>query len=309
MHRLDALVIGSNGQLGTDMLRVLREHGLSVEGLDVPTVDITQPESIAEAVRLRRPAAVINCAAFTDVDACESNRDNAFAVNATGAGNCAAAATAAGAAIIHISTDYVFDGAKKGPYLESDAPNPQSVYGASKLEGERLVAEAAPAAHRILRIAWLYGVHGKNFVKTIRRIAADRAARGEEQKVVDDQTGTPTYTVEVCRQVAALMSSDASGVFHCTAEGACTWFDFARLITAKAGIPVKVVPCTTEEFPRPARRPANSVLENARLKGLGLNVMKQWEEGFEEFLEEERTKRSAECGVRSAEWKTEVGGQ
>ena len=281
------LVVGCNGQLGRDMMIAAREAGFEPAGVDFPEVDITDAGSIGPAVAAARPRAVINCAAYTAVDKCESDRGAAFAVNGPGASHCAEASARAGAYFAHISTDYVFDGAKKEPYVETDTPNPKSVYGQSKLEGERLVRRAG-GTWAIFRIAWLYGNRGPNFVKTIRKIAAERAVRGEALSVVNDQIGSPTYTMEVCRQVLAAVSGGHPGLFHCTAEGHCSWYDFARTICEAYRIGAEVKSCTTAEFPRPAPRPANSVLENARLKSLGINVMKPWREAFDEFLEEER---------------------
>jgi dTDP-4-dehydrorhamnose reductase len=280
------LVIGCNGQLGTDMMRVASGGGFPADGIDFPAIDIAKPDSIEAAVARFRPDVIVNCAAHTAVDACETEVEKAFALNQGGVRNIAAAARRVGAAVAHISTDYVFDGSKKTAYVETDAPNPASVYGKSKLAGEMELAEACDR-YWIFRIAWLYGTSGSNFVKTIRGVAQKRAAAREPLKVVNDQKGTPTYTAHVCRQVLSIVKTAHYGLFHCTNEGQCTWFEFARHIVRAYGIPVDVVPCTTAEFPRPALRPANSVLENERLKKLGLNIMPHWEQGFEEFLMEE----------------------
>lgn len=288
MPQRTLLVVGCNGQLGRDLMIRAGAAGYAVKGVDLPNIDITDEKSVRAVVADAGAATVVNCAAYTAVDKCETDRDAAFAVNALGAGLCAHAARRLGARFVHISTDYVFDGAKTGAYVESDTPNPKSVYGKSKLAGEERVA-AEGGEYGILRIAWLYGVRGANFVKTIRRLAQERAGRGEPLKVVDDQIGSPTYTMEVCRQILRLIESGQTGLFHCTAEGSCSWFDFALAIVTAYGIDTPVVPCTTAEFPRPAPRPANSVLENARLKALGLNVMKPWREAFDDYLAEERS--------------------
>lgn len=284
------LVIGSTGQLGTDMCIEARNAGYEVSGIDFPQIDIADRQSIATVIEDYTPDYIINCAAFTAVDACETERDRAFLLNAEGAGYLAEAASRCGARMVHISTDYVFDGRKDGFYLESDPTNPQSVYGMSKLEGERLVAAACPD-HQIFRIAWLYGLHGKNFVYTIRSVAEKKAAAGEPLPVVADQTGTPTSTREVCRQVLRAQEISATGVFHATCEGSCTWYDFTRAIVNAAKIPVEVVPCTTEDFPRPAPRPRNSCLENGRLKEAGVACMSDWRIAFEEFLSDETRKK------------------
>ena len=280
------LIVGHNGMLGADMVLLARGAGHEVEGVDYPQIDITKLESIRAHIGRVKPAAVINCAAYTAVDACETDADAAFAVNATGAGLLARCAQERGAALVHYGTDYVFDGRGSRPYVETDPTGPASVYGKTKLEGEALVQKNCPRA-AVLRIAWLYGLRGNNFVKTIRSVARKNAAAGKPLRVVNDQFGTPTYTVDVCRQTLRLLEAGAFGLFHSTSEGACTWFDFASAIVTAAGIPVRTEPCTTAEFPRPAPRPMYSVLENANLKRLGINVMPEWEEGFGEFLKSE----------------------
>jgi len=285
------LIIGCNGQLGSDFMVGAFAAGHDAHGMDYPQIDITDPGSVQRAIENARPEMIVNCAGYTAVDACETDEQRAFAVNAAGVGHIAEAAQLCGASVAHISTDYVFDGAKPGPYVESDPPNPQSAYGRTKLAGEEALMRNCQR-HFIFRIAWLFGAHGANFVKTIRRAAAEKAGRGESLKVVSDQRGTPTWTVEVCRQILRVIGARQHGLFHCTAEGECTWYDFARHIVEAAGIPASVVPCTTREFPRPAPRPANSVLENARLKALGLDSMKEWRSAFGEFLETERNASS-----------------
>lgn len=265
--------------------------GHQVSGADFPEIDITSIQSVQASIDAQRPDVVVNCAAFTAVDKCETESKTAFAVNADGVANLGTAAAERGASVVHISTDYVFDGTKPSPYVETDATKPLSVYGASKLEGERRLVETCDR-HFILRIAWLYGTRGNNFLKTIRGLAQKRAAIGEPLKVVNDQFGTPTYTMHVCNQVLALIGTTQFGLYHATSEGSCSWFDFASEIVKAYGIAAHVVPCTTAEFnvefPRSAHRPANSVLENQRLKILGLNVMPPWKQGLKEYMDEER---------------------
>jgi dTDP-4-dehydrorhamnose reductase len=281
------LVIGSNGQLGRDMMLCARAQTLAAEGLDFPAIDITDPRSVDDAVARIRPDVIINCAAHTAVDLCETEESKAFSINSTGVANIVRTAKRSGATVVHLSTDYVFDGDKKSPYVETDPANPRSVYGKSKLAGEQELIRNCDR-YFILRIAWLYGTRGNNFLKTIRALGEKRAAAGEPIKVVNDQIGTPTYTIHVCRQILSLINTDRFGLYHATNEGWCSWYDFARAIVAAYGIAVHVLPCTTAEFPRPAPRPANSVLENEKLKKLGLNIMPQWEKGLEEYLEEEK---------------------
>jgi len=249
------LIVGCNGMLGTDMVNEAKKADHDVMGIDFPDIDITKPPSIENVVAQARPEAIINCAAYTAVDACETNAGTAFSVNARGTANLATAASACGALLVHYSTDYVFDGLKTSPYVESDPTSPLTVYGQSKLEGERLALESCERTI-ILRIAWLYGISGANFVKTIRSAASKKAASGEPVRVVNDQWGTPTWTVPVCLQTLTLLLANQYGVYHATCEGACTWFDFAVEIIRHAGINAPVVPCTTAEFPRPAARPA-----------------------------------------------------
>jgi len=261
---------------------VLSSAGHSVRGVDVPDIDITDRASVDAALSRAAPDVVVNPAAFTAVDACETGAARAFAVNAVGAMHVALAAAAAGAQLIHFSTDYVFDGRAAAPYTETDPTGPASVYGRSKLAGEWLVAANAPHS-KILRIAWLYGANGANFVKTIVKAAIDKQKAGEPLTVVDDQTGCPTCTLDVCRQVAALLEVPEYGLFHSVSGGRCTWYEFTRYILERCGIGTEVVPCTTDRFPRPAPRPRFSALENARLNRLGRNLMPQWRQAFDSF--------------------------
>jgi dTDP-4-dehydrorhamnose reductase len=269
---MNILIVGHNGMLGQDMVRAARGAGHRVTGMDFPDIDITRNDSTQKAVAQVKPQAIINCAAYTAVDACETDRDRAFAVNAEGAGLLARYADEYGCALAHFSTDYVFDGRKKSPYVESDPVNPESVYGKSKLEGELKVRKNCKRSF-VFRIAWLYGTGGNNFVKTMRTLAQKNAAANTPLRVVNDQFGTPTYTVDVCRQTLRMVNTAHFGLYHCASEGRCSWYDFALEIVRAAGIPVQVLPCTTAEFPRPAPRPANSVLENSGLKKLGMNIM------------------------------------
>jgi|WetSurMetagenome_2_1015567.scaffolds.fasta_scaffold61881_2 dTDP-4-dehydrorhamnose reductase len=284
---MNILVVGHNGMLGQDMVCAARAGGHSVSGIDFPEIDITNQESVQSCFAAEKPHAVINCAAYTAVDACEIDRNRAFAVNTHGAGLLARAAAECGSMFVHFSTDYVFDGTKTGPYRESDPPNPASVYGKSKLEGELLVRDICLRSF-IFRIAWLYGAGGGNFVKTIRGLAKKNAIAGVPVRVVNDQRGSPTCTLDVCRQTLRMLRTNHFGLYHCTSEGECSWYDFAAEIVCAAGIPAQVLPCTTAEFPRPAPRPANSVLENSGLKKLGLNFMPHWKEAFASFVRDEQ---------------------
>lgn len=287
-------MIGSGGQLGTDLCKEAAHAGYTVKGIDYPAIDIGNKDSVMKVIGESGAKIVVNCAAFTAVDDCEKEHDKAFLLNAEGPAFIAQACSQTGARMVHISTDYIFSGDKIGVYTEIDEPGPKSVYGQSKLAGEQNVAKYCQN-HQIFRIAWLYGIHGKNFVFTIRSVAEKRAAAEGFMKVVNDQAGTPTSTREVCRQIIKAQSCTLTGIFHATCEGSCTWFDFATAIVKSAGIKVTVLPCTTEEFPRPAPRPKNSILENQRLKAAGINIMVPWEAAFAEFLQDEQALRGEPC--------------
>jgi dTDP-4-dehydrorhamnose reductase len=284
---MNVFIVGCNGQLGSDMVRVGRSLGHAVECIDFPDIDITRADSIAHALGRSCAQAIINCTGYTAVDEAERNRDKAFAVNRDGVANLAAAARERKTLLVHFGTDYVFDGTATQPYVEDDACSPRTVYGQSKRAGESVLAAVWPQ-HQILRIAWLYGATGGNFVKAILKAAGKAAAAGTPLRVVNDQQGSPTWTEDVCRQTYCLVGTQETGIFHATSEGRCTWFDFASRIVKRSGLAAQVVPCTTAEFPRPAERPAWSVLENRRLKRLGLNVMPHWEQAFDAFW--------AQCG-------------
>lgn len=291
---MKVLVVGAGGQLGSEMVAVSKSLGQETAAIDYPEIDITNSDSTAKCVKSVSPELIVNCAAYTAVDDCETNEGLAYALNRDGPTNLARAAEGCGASMVHIGTDYVFDGKKGVPYTETDAPNPQSVYGKSKLAGEENLRDLLER-HYIFRIAWLYGHQGKNFVKTIRRVAADKAAGGEPLCVVADQWGTPTYTRDVCLQVFYTVANGPYGLYHCTSEGTCSWFNFAERIISSAGIHVELQPCTTADFPRPAPRPPFGVLENEKLKNLGLNRMPLWTDAFAQFLSDEKS-RAIEVG-------------
>lgn len=229
-----------------------------------------------------RPDVVINCAAFTRVDECERQVELAMSVNGDGPGIVAAAAREVGARVVHISTDYVFDGSKAGPYVEDDAPGPEaalSVYGRSKLAGERAV-QAVGGEWLIVRTSWVFGPAGPNFVATI----LERARTHPELRVVNDQRGRPTYAPDLAGAIVALVERAASGVVHVANGGVCTWFDLARQAVTLAGLPAQVRPCTSDEFPRPARRPANSVLDTTRFERIVGRPLRGWAEALGEYV-------------------------
>ena len=297
------LVVGCKGQLGTDCMSVL---GKKAVGIDLPDIDITKPfqcldpNAVREAPLLRgndrrewqkldaiAPAVIINCAAYTAVDACETD-PVCWKVNADGPKHLAEWAAANGAFLVHISTDYVFSGDKPlfDSLVETDPVAPVSEYGKSKLAGEQAVLESGAHA-AILRTAWLYGAHGKNFLKTMLRLALQNPER--EIRVVNDQFGSPTWSYTLARQIAAVVEAKATGIFHATSEGYCSWYDLAARFLQLMNVPYRMAPCTTAEYPTPARRPKNSILENGLLKRQGLNVFDNWEAELNCFVQKYRT--------------------
>ena len=280
------LVVGSNGQLGSDCMSVLGKAG-AVQGTDVPEIDISDNLQSADVLNRLRPEIIVNCAAYTAVDACESD-PACWKINADGPRFLAQWALENGAFLVHVSTDYVFDGEKPlfSAYTEADEPSPVSEYGKSKLAGEQAVLESGADA-AILRTAWLYGANGKNFLKTMLRMALQNQER--EIRVVNDQFGSPTWSHTLARQIAAVVESRATGIFHATSEGHCSWYDLADSFLKQMGVPFQMAPCTSAEYPTPARRPQNSILENVHLKKADLNVFSDWRDELEMFV--------AQCGA------------
>jgi dTDP-4-dehydrorhamnose reductase len=241
-------------------------------------LDITDADALRRALAAERPRAVVNCAAYTDVDGAEAERLAAFAINGKGAGNVAAAAAEIGATIVHVSTDYVFDGAKREPWLESDAVAPLGAYGASKLAGERAVAAANPA-HAIVRTAWRFGAGGKNFVDTMLALGAER----EEVSVVTDQVGCPTWTGHLAAALVELAERPGeTGIHHIAGAGSCSWNELAIEVLHRAAIDCRVLPTTTAAFPRPAPRPAYSVLGTERRDPL---LLAPWQDGVAAYVQ------------------------
>jgi dTDP-4-dehydrorhamnose reductase len=269
------LVTGAAGMLGTEVVAAAAGH--EVVGLTRADLDITDARAVRAAVRDARPDAVLNCAAYTNVDAAEADEAAATAINGDGAGHVAAAAAEQGAHVVHVSTDYVFHGDATQPYLEDAPTGPSTAYGRSKLAGERLVAAAAPAAHAIVRTAWLFGPHGANFVDTMLRLGAER----DELNVVDDQVGCPTYAGHLAAALVEIARQRLPGIVHAAGGGACTWYDLARATFDRAGLAVTVHPCTTADFPRPAPRPAYSVLGSTRRDA---PVLPSWQDGLAAHL-------------------------
>jgi dTDP-4-dehydrorhamnose reductase len=257
LRRMRILVTGAGGMLGHDLVSA---GGAECVALTRHELDITDGAAVRAAVAAASPDVVVNCAAWTDVDGAESADEAALAVNGPGAGNVAAAATRAGAWTIHVSSDYVFDGAKGTPYLESDATNPVSSYGRSKVAGELAVAREAPASHTIVRSSWLFGAHGHCFPATILRLAGERS----ELTVVDDQVGSPTFTGHLSDALITLCGTRPVGIVHVAGGGSCSWYELAGEVVAVAGLSTRVAPGTTAEQGRPAPRPPYSVLATER---------------------------------------------
>ena len=278
------LVTGAAGMLGRDLMLAAGNAGHEVVGYGRVELDVTEPTQLGRRLELERPDVVINCAAWTDVDGAETAEEAAFAVNGRGAGNLAAAAAEVEARIVHVSTDYVFDGAKGAPYVESDQPAPLSAYGRTKLAGEEAVA-AANKRHFIVRSAGLFGVGGSNFVETMLRLADTQS----EVLVVRDQVGSPTYTWHLAYGIVRLIEGIEYGIHHMAASGQCSWYEFAREIFEQAQVECRVLSITSEEFGAAAPRPAFSALASQREHAIRLP---SWEDGLAGYL----AQRQAEAG-------------
>jgi dTDP-4-dehydrorhamnose reductase len=279
------LVTGAAGMLGRDVMLAAGNAGHDVVGFGRTELDITDAAALAKKFDLERPDVVINCAAWTDVDGAEASEQAAFAVNGTGAGNVAAAAAEVGASVVYVSSDYVFDGAKGAPYVESDQPAPLSAYGRTKLAGEEATV-AANKRHFVVRSAWLFGIGGPNFVETMLRLATDHG----EVLVVRDQVGSPTYTWHLAYGIVRLIEGIEFGIHHMAAAGQCSWYDFAREIFEQAKVECKVLSITTEEFGRPAPRPPFSALTSQREHAIRLP---SWQDGLAGYLAQRQAEREA----------------
>ncbi|WP_334142036.1 dTDP-4-dehydrorhamnose reductase [Rhabdothermincola sp.] len=273
------LITGAGGQVGRELVEVFTADGHEVVGFDRASLDLADRDAAMSAICAFEPDAVVNAAAWTAVDACELDPDRAFLVNALGPRYLAEAARVVGAHLVHLSTDYVFDGSKTGPYLEWDQPNPVSVYGRSKLGGEQ---EVGPTA-TIIRTSWVCGFHGNNMVKTILRLAAEH----DVLSFVDDQRGHPTFADDLAAMIKRLVVERRTGLFHVTNQGAVSWYEFARAVLECAGQdPDRVRPIATSELdpPRPAPRPANSVLDNAALRLSGVPLLPHYRHSLDRLV-------------------------
>jgi dTDP-4-dehydrorhamnose reductase len=274
------VVIGANGMLGSDLISVLPGD---VRGIDIDEIDITSLESVQKVLFALKPGIIINAAAYTDVDGCESDAERAFAVNGEGVANLALVARDMDSLLVQISTDYLFDGTKGSPYVEDDATNPLSIYGQSKYAGE--LNARLTAKHLIVRTQWLYGVHGKNFVETMLRLAQEK----DSLSVVDDQIGSPTWTVDLCHAIVTLINKKCLGTFHAVNSGYCSWNEFAKAIFEEEGISVPVMPLATKDLGRPAPRPLYSVLDTDKLMGETGLRLQGWRDALRHYL---KTRRS-----------------
>ena len=278
-------VVGANGQLGTDLCRAL--HNFDIIPFTDADIEIADMASVKEAVLKHKPVIIINTAAYVRVDDCEDEKDKAFLVNALGARNVAVVAQELGARLVHISTDYVFGGEvepRTTPYTEFDTPVPLSIYGKSKLAGDNFVRHSC-LRHFIVRASGLFGIAGSagkggNFIETMLKLGRER----DELRVVNDQVFSPTYTADLARKIAQIMTTDYYGIFHVTNKGACSWYGFTTEILRLAGITTPVVPITSDQYHQKARRPSFSVLDNYHLRLLGMDDMRPWQEALKDYL-------------------------
>jgi dTDP-4-dehydrorhamnose reductase len=271
------LLIGNNGMLGSEVAKLLEKQGLDFKGVTFPEIDVTNLESVKNQVT-ENIDVVFNCSAYTAVDKAEEEHEACFAVNSIGPKNIAIACEIVGAKMIHVSTDYVFDGFDQKKYSEFDLPAPRSVYGKTKLLGENYVREFS-SKYFILRTAWLFGIEGNNFIETMIRLSTL-----PELKVVNDQYGTPTSAVDLAKLMISVSNTEAYGIYHATGEGRTTWYEFAKYVFEKENIKCNIIPCTTEEFPTAAQRPENSELTNLMLKVNGFEQMPSWQDAVDEYL-------------------------
>lgn len=282
MENLKILITGNQGLLGTECVRVLYPTH-EIHGFSSKVLDIRDKSQVEGRIKEIRPDIIVNCAAYTKVDACETHFQDAWDVNAIGPENLAQAVRRCGGFLVHVSTDYVFDGVRSipHPYTEEDSPNPLSAYGKSKLAGEEAVRSLCPL-HAIVRTAWLYGAAGPNFLKTMLRLSKENPSF--LRKVVNDQFGSPTWTYSLAKQIKVLIESGATGTFHATDQGYCTWYKLAETFLSLMDVKHNLTPCETRDYPTPARRPFNSILENKRLKEFGIDVMPPWQDDLKAFV-------------------------
>jgi len=281
LHKI--LITGASGQLGADCMHILSKH-YEVIGFSHNQLDIANEEAVKRMLFDVRPDIIINCAAFTQVDDCETMTDKAFQINADGPHYLAIHAQKLGAKLVHISTDYVFDGRRPVPekYIETDPVNPLTVYGKSKYKGEAAIIKETDR-FMIIRTAWLFGIHGKNFLKTIYGLAINKKL--PTLKVVNTQTGSFTHTHDLAQQIHRMIQADAQGIYHASGEGYCTWYEGACYFFNTMGIDTEIIPCTEKEFPTKAIRPKNSILSNKRLIDENIHEMPHWKQSIDDFVD------------------------
>jgi len=277
MDKQRIVILGGKGMLGTDLTNLCRSKGLQFLSLDLPEFDITKAANLQNA--LKDAELVINCAAYTDVEKAQSEKDEAFRVNADAVGRLGQMAKKNGLWVLHISTDFVFDGTKKEPYNEQDKPNPINAYGQSKLAGEKLLIESG-CQYCIIRLQWTYGLNGRNFVKKLISAAKEKS----ELKVVDDQVGSPTSTEEAAKAIVRLIQLKTTGVFHFASGGFTSRFGMAEFIFEKLAMPLTLKACKTKDFPSAAARPLNSTFDCSRIKGLLDEPIEEWQKPLERFI-------------------------
>jgi len=276
---MKVIILGGKGQLGKEFENFLKDKA-EIYSFSHLELDVLNQELLIKKIQEIKPEVVINCSAYTKVDKAEEEKEECIKVNAIGAKNVSYASYKVGAKVIYFSTDYIFDGEKESPYTELDSPNPISTYGRSKLLGEKYTSKHNPN-YLILRISWLYGINGRNFIKTIIK----KAKEEKELKIVSDQKGSPTYTLDVVKQTWELIKKDKIGIYHSANQGETSWYEFAKKIIEKLKINVKISPIKTGEYPALAKRPKYSVLDNHLLKLEGINIMRDWETALNEFLD------------------------
>ncbi|MDQ0975143.1 dTDP-4-dehydrorhamnose reductase [Neobacillus niacini] len=278
---MKVVVTGAAGQLGQDVLFELERKNHQAFGVDRQQLDITNEEDVLAFISKVKPDVILHCAAYTNVDAAEENEDAAYQVNAAGTENLAKAAKLNGSKVMYISTDYVFDGTANEPYEVDEPTQPLGAYGRTKLAGEQLLQKHLDEFF-IVRTAWVFGVYGNNFVKTMIRLGKERGEVG----VVHDQVGSPTYTVDLAKFMVELMETDKYGIYHATNSGVCSWYEFAVEIFKQANMNVTVNPLTSDQFPRPAARPKYSVLSKKMIQQQGLQPLRDWKEALAAYLAE-----------------------
>lgn len=276
---MKVLVTGVKGQLGYDVVNELEKRGHTAIGTDVEEMDITDDGKVREVLSAEKPDAVIHCAAYTAVDAAEDNVELCRKINAEGTENIAKACKELGCKMLYVSTDYVFNGEGERPWEPDDEREPLNVYGQTKYEGE-LAVEKYVEKFFIVRIAWVFGINGKNFIKTMLRLGEDH----DELTVVADQIGSPTYTYDLARLLVDMIGSEKYGRYHATNEGLCSWYDFAVEIFRQAGMDVRVRPVTSEEYPAKAKRPHNSRMDKAKLEENGFERLPDWKDALGRYL-------------------------